>query len=65
MPHVPCVKVLRNALLVAFVGLMPGCSPKTPLDRAGITLSPEKSWHRAKQNDLDGSGHASGSLVGA
>ena len=45
MPQVPCVKVLRNASFAALVGLMPGCGPKTPLDRAGITLSPEKSWH--------------------
>jgi hypothetical protein len=43
--QVPCAKVLRNASLALLLGLMPGCSPKRPLDRAGITLSPEKSWH--------------------
>jgi len=35
--------VLRNALLL-HPGLMRAVA-ETPLDRAGITLSPEKSWH--------------------
>jgi hypothetical protein len=37
--------VLRSAALVALLGLISGCGPRTPLDRAGIVLGVQDSWH--------------------
>jgi hypothetical protein len=45
MARVPIVNLSRIALLALLVGLLPGCGPRAPLDRAGIAISPPGSWH--------------------
>jgi hypothetical protein len=43
--RVPFVSMSRGALLGVLLGLIAGCGAKTPLNLAGIALSPQEPWH--------------------
>jgi hypothetical protein len=46
--HAPIINVLLTMSLAALLGVMAGCQPRAPLERAGIDLKPPESWQPKK-----------------